>query len=88
MTSDIYGNTGLSTPKRLMGGLWGGIGGSITDQGDLHAALVGKASVDDPRIASPLFVGHDAPAFSGAFLWVQTGLGDGTGVTLWVEDGL
>ena len=38
--------------------------------------------------ASPLFVGPTTPAFVGAYLWMETGLGDGTGFTLWMEDGL
>jgi len=38
--------------------------------------------------AVPLFVGANTPAFVGPHLWMQTGLGDGTGFTLWMEDGL
>lgn len=35
-----------------------------------------------------VFVQDDAPDFKGQTgIWVQTGLGDGSGMTIWVEDG-
>lgn len=38
--------------------------------------------------SAPLFVGPTTPTDDGPYLWVQTGLGGGSGLTLWVEDGL
>lgn len=36
----------------------------------------------------PAFVSDGAPTdHPDAYLWVQTGLGDGSGITFWVEDG-
>lgn len=44
-------------------------------------------TLDAPGAAS-LFVGPQQPEFAGPGLWVQTGLGsDGTGMTIWIEDG-
>lgn len=34
-----------------------------------------------------LFVSPTAPTFTGAGVWVQTGI-NGTGTTFWIEDGL
>ena len=34
-----------------------------------------------------LFVSPTAPTFSGAGVWVQTGI-NGDGMTFWIEDGL
>lgn len=34
-----------------------------------------------------LFVGPTAPAFIMPGMWVQTGLGDGSDFTIWIEDG-
>lgn len=36
----------------------------------------------------PYFLQSTAPVLTGAYMWMQTGLGDGTGFTLWMEDGL
>lgn len=34
-----------------------------------------------------LWVGKTKPVFSGPGIWIETGLGDGTGWTMWIEDG-
>lgn len=35
-----------------------------------------------------LWVGKEKPGFSGPGIWIETGLGnDGTGWTMWIEDG-
>jgi hypothetical protein len=44
--------------------------------------------VDSSRVGGSIYVGPNTPTLSGAGLWVQTGLGDGSGVTFWVEDGI
>lgn len=37
----------------------------------------------------PMFIQNTNPGYTqGAYLWIQTGTGDGTGITFWVEDGL
>lgn len=36
----------------------------------------------------PLFIQETSPGISTAHLWIQTGLGDGSDMTFWVEDGL
>ena len=42
----------------------------------------------DTLDATGVFVQPDQPVGNGPYLWVQTGLGDdGSGFTLWVEDG-
>ena len=37
---------------------------------------------------TPVFIQALAPVATGAYLWMQTGLGGGSGFTLWMEDGL
>lgn len=77
-----------------------GVAGSIGPQGDIGPegpagpqgiqgiqGLPGDGSgsvVGD----TPVFIQALAPVASGAYLWMQTGLGDGSGFTLWMEDGL
>ena len=41
-----------------------------------------------PAGPSTLFIGPDAPTPPGLpYLWIQTGLGDGSDFTIWFEDG-
>lgn len=35
----------------------------------------------------PLYIQKSQPAAGTPYLWVQTGLGGGGGLTLWIEDG-
>lgn len=47
-------------------------------------ALEATAGLD----TSPVFIGADAPISPPAtYVWFETGLGDGTDFTLWIEDG-
>lgn len=42
------------------------------------------------RTATPTFVGPELPVLDpmpDVYLWVQTGIGDGADLTLWIEDG-
>lgn len=53
------------------------------------AALFGSATAGyGTATAAPVFVGPDAPENPPErYVWFQTGLGDGTGITMWIEDG-
>lgn len=43
-----------------------------------------------PQGSQRLAIGPEAPSYGAgeSYLWVQTGLGDGSGMTFWIEDGL
>jgi hypothetical protein len=46
------------------------------------------ARLDVLELGTPLFVSPIAPSPAPAkYAWIQTGLGGGAGLTLWVEDG-
>lgn len=66
------GEQGETGPQGLLGPQ--GIQGPVGPQGD----------PGDQRV----FVQAAQPDFSGqSGVWVQTGMGDGSGMTIWVEDG-
>ena len=67
---------------------------SLSSQVDALAQRVGEEikqvrSEISGSAAGNTFIGPDAPVSHPAqYMWLQTGLGaDGTGMTLWVEDG-
>lgn len=57
-------------------------------------AIEGRLTAVEEAIADGLGSGEDLfigdtldPEAAGKYMWVQTGLGDGTDLTIWIEDG-
>lgn len=57
-------------------------GGTGATDAETARANLGIAS------ATPIFIQHSKPDKPGPYMWFQTGLGhNGSGMTLWIDDG-